>query len=161
MAARGDTMKSDDDLRREVEQQLEAEPSIDARRIVVSVSDGIVTLGGEVRSYAEKWQAERTVERVPAVRGLANEIEVHSDAAHTDSEMARMAIESLKWNVLVPSSSVTVRVENGWVFLTGEVSWDFQRRAAERALRNLPGIRGITNLVSVKPRVGAGDVGSH
>jgi osmotically-inducible protein OsmY len=116
MAARGDTMKSDDDLRREVEQQLEAEPSIDARRIVVSVSD---------------------------------------------SEMARMAIESLKWNVLVPSSSVTVRVENGWIFLTGEVSWDFQRRAAERALRNLPGIRGITNLVSVKPRVGAGDVGSH
>jgi osmotically-inducible protein OsmY len=152
MAGHEDAVKSDKELRHAVEQQLEAEPDIDARRIVVSVADGVVTLAGEVRSFGEKWQAERLVEQVPGVRGVANEIEVHSDTTRTDSDIARAAVRALRRYPLVPSGSVTVRVENGWVVLAGEVSWDFQRRAVERAVRNVPGVRGISNLVTVRPR---------
>jgi osmotically-inducible protein OsmY len=161
MAARGDAAKSDDELRREVEQRLQAEPDVDARRVVVSVADAIVTLTGEVRSYTEKWQAERAVEQIPGIRGIANEIEVRGDTDHADSDLARRAVRSLRRNMLVPANAVTVRVENAWIVLTGEVGRDLQRRAAERAVRGLPGVRGVENLVRVRPRAKRGDVGSR
>lgn len=142
----------DDDLRHRVEQQLETAPDIDPRRIVVSVADGIVTLAGQVRSYSEKWEAERAVEHVNGVRGIANEIEVHSDTARSDSDIARQVLQALRRSLLVPTGAITVRVENGWVVLTGEVRRAFQRRAAERAVRNLPGVRGITNQITIRPR---------
>lgn len=146
-------MKSDTELRREVEQQLEWEPSIDARRIGVAVTDGIVTLTGVVGSYSEKWKAERVVEKLADVKGIANDIVVEPTAQRTDTDIAKAAVDALKWNVLVPSDRIKVKVNDGWVRLAGEVNWDYQRRAAERAVRDLPGVKGITNLISVVPGV--------
>jgi osmotically-inducible protein OsmY len=146
-------MKSDNELRRDVERELEWEPSVDERKIGVSVIDGIVTLAGEVDSYAEKWKAERTVERVAGVRGIANELEARTATQPTDTDIARAAADALKWNVMVPSDEVKVKVVKGWVTLTGDVKWDYQRRAAERAVRTLSGVKGIVNKIRVKPRL--------
>ena len=146
-------MKDDKELRRDVERELEWEPSIDERRIGVAVADGVVTLTGEVNSYAEKWKAERTVERVAGVRAIANELEVHLSGQRNDTDLAESAFHALKWNVMVPSDQVKVEVEKGWVTLIGTVNYDYQRRAAERAVRNLPGVRGISNLIVVRPKV--------
>jgi osmotically-inducible protein OsmY len=146
-------MPTDNELRREVERELEWEPSLDERRIGVSVDGGIVTLTGEVDSYAERWKAERTVERVKGVRGIANELSVHTSVDRTDTDIAKAAADALRWNVSVPADSVKVRVEKGWLTLEGEVPWDYQRRAAERAVRNLSGVKGISNLIQVKPQV--------
>jgi osmotically-inducible protein OsmY len=146
-------MRSDAELRRDVEMELEWEPSIDERRIGVSVVDGIVTLTGELTSYAEKWKAERAVERVAGVKGIANELEVRVSMERSDTDIAKAAVDALEWNVTVPSDRVKVRVEKGWLTLTGEVNWDFQRRAAERAVRSLPGVKGISNAITIKTRV--------
>jgi osmotically-inducible protein OsmY len=146
-------MKTDSELRREVERELEWEPSVDERRIGVGVVDGIVTLSGEVTSYGEKWRAERAVERVAGVRGIANELEVKLSTERSDADIAHAAVDAMKWNVMVPSDKITVKVSKGWVTLEGEARWDYQRRAAERAVRDLPGVRGVSNFVRVKPRV--------
>ncbi|MBV8950617.1 MAG: BON domain-containing protein [Actinobacteria bacterium] len=162
MAARDDAVSTDERLRREVEAQLASDACVDARRLVVSVSDGVVTLAGEVGSLADKWEVERAVERMAGIRGIANSIEVHGDRDRADSDIARRAVEALARNVFVPSRALTVRVENGWVVLAGEVSRDFQRRAAERAVRNLPAVRGISSVVTVRPRAARrGDDGSR
>jgi osmotically-inducible protein OsmY len=121
-------IKSDSELRRDVERELEWEPSIDARGIGVSVVDSIVTLTGEVSSYAEKWKAERAAERVAGVRGVVNEIEVKTSTEHSDTDIARAAVDALARDVMVPADRIKVRVEKGWVTLKGEVSWDYQRR---------------------------------
>jgi len=146
-------MKSDSEIRHDVERELAWEPSIDERRIGVSVVDGIVTLTGELSTYSERWNAERAVERVKEVRGIVNELTVKSSFERTDVDIAKAAVDALKWNVMVPSDKVTVKVRNGWVTLTGDVNWDYQRRAAERAVRNLPGVVGITNSITIRPRV--------
>jgi osmotically-inducible protein OsmY len=146
-------MKTDSELRGEVERELEWEPSVDERRIGVSVMDGIVTLSGEVSSFGEKWRAERSVERVAGVRGIANELEVKLQSERSDADIAKAAADALKWNVMVPSDKVTVKVSKGWLTLEGELRWDYQRRAAERAVRDLPGVRGVSNLIRIKPRV--------
>ena len=146
-------MPTDNELRREVERELEWEPSLDERRIGVAVDGGIVTLTGEVKSYVERWKAERTVERVKGVRGVANELSVHTSVDRTDTDIAKAAADALRWNVSVPTDSVKVRVEKGWLTLEGEVPWDYQRRAAERAVRSLTGVNGISNLIQVKPQV--------
>src|SRR5438105_5424607 len=151
-------MKSDNELRRHIERELEWEPSVDERRIGVSVLDGIVTLTGEVTSYSEKWRAERAVERVEGVRGIVNELVVKPATERSDADIAKAAVEALKWNVMVPDEDIKVKVEKGWVTRTGEVSWDYQRRAAERAIRDLPGMKGIVNLIVVKPRVEPEDI---
>jgi osmotically-inducible protein OsmY len=149
---RRSSMKADDELRRDVEQELEWEPSVDERRIGVSVVEGIVTLGGEVGSYEEKWKAERTAERVEGVRGIANDLVVRSVAERSDTDIAKAAADALQWNVVVPDDRVKVTVDKGWVTLTGELPWDYQRRAAERAVRSLRGVRGVVDLIVVTPR---------
>jgi osmotically-inducible protein OsmY len=146
-------MKSDDELRRDVERELEWEPAVDERRIGVSVIDGVVTLIGHVPTYSQRWKAERTVERVEGVRGVANELEVRLAGEVTDTDIAKAAVDALSRDITVPSDQVKVKVDKGWVTLTGEVNWDFQRRAAERAVRNLSGVRGLSNLITVKPTV--------
>jgi osmotically-inducible protein OsmY len=156
--AKGVAMKSDSELRRDVERELEWEPSVDERRIGVSVVDAIVTLTGDVRSYGEKWRAERAVERVAGVKGIANELEVKSASERSDTDIAKAAVDALKWNVMVPSDDVKVKVQNGWITLTGDVRWDYQRRSAEKAVRDLPGVRGLTNLITIRPRVEPEDV---
>jgi osmotically-inducible protein OsmY len=151
-------MKIDNEVRQDVEEELEWEPSLDERRIGVAVSDGIVTLTGEVRSFAEKWNAERAVERVEGVRGVANDIQVRVIGQHSDTDIAKAAADALAWNSLVPADRVTVRVENGWVTLRGEVDYDYERRAAERAVRYLDGVKGVANLVTITPRVEPKDI---
>ena len=146
-------MKSDEELRRDVLAELEYEPSIDARKIGVAVEDGIVTLTGEVPSFAEKWNAERAVERVEGVRGIVNKIEVKPIGEFSDADIAREAADALRWNLMVPPGKVIPKVENGYITLTGEVNYEFQRRAAEKAVRYIPGVKGIINLVTVKPKV--------
>ena len=151
-------MKSDSALRRDVERELEWEPSIDERRIGVSAIDGVVTLTGEVSTYAEKLEAERTVERVAGVRGVVNELKVQLAGEYSDTDIAKAAVAALRSDVTVPADRVKVKVDKGWVTLTGDVYGDFQRRAAERAVRNLPGVRGVSNLIAIKTRAEPHDV---
>src|SRR5690242_4261082 len=131
------TMRPDDEIRHDVERELASDPSIDERRIAVAVLDGIVTLTGEVGSLWERWNAQRVVERVKGVRGVANELDVRLTRERTDTDIARAAAQALEWNVAVPSQRVQVKVENGWLVLTGEVESGYQRRAAEDAVRGL------------------------
>jgi osmotically-inducible protein OsmY len=151
-------MKTDGELREDVLKELDWEPSIDERRIGAATGDGIVTLSGAVSSFAEKWNAERAVERVDGVRGIANEIEVQLAGERTDTDIARAAADALAWNSMVPVDKIMLRVESGWVTLRGEVEHDYQRRAAERAVRYLEGVRGVTNLITVTPKVEPSDI---
>jgi osmotically-inducible protein OsmY len=144
-------MKRDRELRRDVEKELAWEPSIDDERIGVSVIDGIVTLAGEVSTCSEKWMAERAAERVAGVRAVVDELTVRLAGDYTKVDIAKAAVEAIARNVHVPSDRVKVRVDDGWVTLTGTVQWRFQSRAAERAVRNLPGVKGIKNLITVEP----------
>jgi osmotically-inducible protein OsmY len=146
-------MKDDEQLRRDVLAELEYDPSIDARKIGVAVEDGIVTLTGEVSTFAEKWNAERAVERVEGVRGIVNRIEVKIVGDYSDTDIAREAADALRWNLMVPPGKLIPKVENGYITLTGEVNYDFQRRAAEKAVRYIPGVKGVINLVTIKPKV--------
>jgi osmotically-inducible protein OsmY len=146
------------ELRQDVLAELDREPSVDERRVGVAVSDGIVTLSGAVGSFAEKWNAERAVERVDGVRGIANQVEVQFAGERTDTDVAKAAADALAWNSMVAAEAVTVRVESGWITLRGEVEHDFQRRAAERAVRCLEGVRGVTNLITVLPEAEASGI---
>src|SRR5277367_2215191 len=151
---------TDKTLRQTIVDELDFEPSVDAASIGVAVDNGVVTLSGHVTSYAEKIAAERAVERVKGVKAIAENIEVrypgHKQTA--DDEIAARAVAILGWNVQVPKGSVNVKVEKGWVELTGDVHWQYQRVAAESAVRGLSGIVGVSNLIEVRPMVAAGDV---
>jgi osmotically-inducible protein OsmY len=154
-------MKTDAKLRQDVVDELEFEPSINATEIGVAVKEGVVTLSGTVGSFAQKRTAEVCAERVSGVRALAEDLQVHLPNAlvRTDTEVARAAANAMEWDIEVPDS-IKVRVENGWVYLDGTVDWWFQRAAAEGAVRHLTGVRGVTNLIAVKPsrRVSETDV---
>jgi osmotically-inducible protein OsmY len=148
-------VKDDLTLRRDVEAELEREPSVNAQRIGVAVENGIVTLTGEVTSYRERWRAERAVERVAGVRGIVNEIAVRPPDAYSEIDLAEKVFEALRWNTLVPDDRIRVKVEHGWVTLTGQVTDEYQRRAATDAVRDLPGVRGVQNLLEVRPETTA------
>lgn len=124
MTMRTETVRTDSELRREVEEELEWEPSVDERSIGVAVRDGIVTLTGEVGSFAEKWNAERAVERVEGVRGIVNDVEVRLVGERSDEDVARAVLNALEWNALVPDDRITIKVDDGWVTLKGEVEHD-------------------------------------
>jgi osmotically-inducible protein OsmY len=147
-------------LRQNILDELEFEPSIDAADIGVTADNGIVTLTGHVRTYAEKEAAERVVRRVKGVRGIAAEIEVRlfGPKETDDDDIARRAVRMLDWNVSVPKDSVQVRVLKGWVTLRGEVEWQYQKNAAYDAVRALGGVVGVSNLVELAPRLSAIDV---
>ena len=146
------TMISEDKLRRDVEDELKWEPGIDHRQIGVAIRDAVVTLVGETHSLSEKCMAEQAVERVAGVKGVANEITVSVLHEPTDDDICSAVGATMAWNACVPSDQVKVKVEKGWITLTGEVDYDYQRRACEEAVRSLRGIRGVTSLTSVKPR---------
>ncbi|CAM3310550.1 BON domain-containing protein [Asticcacaulis taihuensis] len=150
----------DDQLHQDVLDELDFEPSINAAHIGVAVDDGIVTLTGEVGSFAEKYNAERAVRRVKGVHGIVEHIKVvfPSDKVTGDAEIAERVLASLKWSALVPADRVTVKVENGWVALNGELDWQFQKSAAEAAVRRLSGIKGISNLIKLPPQVAGTNV---
>ena len=145
-------MRTDATLQAAVLEELKWEPSIRETDVGVSVKNGIVTLSGFVDSYAEKFAAERAAGRVSGVRAIAEDLEVHlpTSRERNDPDIAKAAASALEWDIEVPDG-LHMMVEHGWITLKGEVEWQFQKRAAERAIRNLIGVRGVTNLVSVKP----------
>ncbi|HKH80666.1 MAG TPA: BON domain-containing protein [Methylovirgula sp.] len=151
---------SDKALRQDILDGLEFEPSIDAAHIGVAVADGVVTLTGYVGSYAEKTMAEHVVRRVKGVRAIAEEIEVRFPARKktADDEIAKRALAIIAWDTTVPNEELQVKVQHGWITLSGEVEWHFQRTAAEYAVRKLSGVVGVTNLISVRPQIDAEDV---
>jgi osmotically-inducible protein OsmY len=147
--------QTDEQIQREVQAELEWDARIRSTEIGVAVKDGVVTLTGWVDSYAKKLAAERAAHRVRGVKAVANEIEVHlpSSAERTDADIALEASRELAWEALVPADQIEVTVSRGIVTLRGEVSWEYERRAAERAVRRLSGVRDVVNLIKVCPRV--------
>jgi osmotically-inducible protein OsmY len=150
------------ELKRAVESELNFEPSINAAEIGVAVKDGVVTLSGRVPSYWEKVAAERAAARVAGVKAVANELEVRLPglSERTDGDIARAAVDALKWNVLVPEDRIKVKVSKGWVTLEGAVDWQYQKSAAEKSVRRLVGVVGVSNLIEVKPAVSKAEVKS-
>lgn len=145
-------MKADDQIQLDVLAELRWEPSINAAEIGVEVKDGIVTLTGHVHSFVEKWQAERAAQRVEGVQALAVEMDVTlpGSTVRNDVDIARSAENALMWMTFVPSNAVKVLVEGGWITLTGEVSWEYQRRAASDGVRGLMGVVGVTDQIVIK-----------
>ncbi|HEY2702824.1 MAG TPA: BON domain-containing protein [Candidatus Dormibacteraeota bacterium] len=146
--------RSDAELKELIERALEAEPGVDASAIAVAVTDGIVILGGEVPTYSARWMAVRTAERVVGTRAVVDEIQVRlvDDHIRSDADIARAAAFALEWDTEVPDG-VTATVENRIITLHGEVDTPHQREAAERAVRNLMGVRGVVNVIRVRAPV--------
>jgi osmotically-inducible protein OsmY len=147
-------------LRQIILEELEYEPSLDATHIGVAVEKGVVTLTGHVASFAEKQAAITAVRRVNGVRAIAEEIEVRYpyEKKIADDEVAKRAVEILGWDSVIPDRAIQVLVRNGWVTLTGDVDWHFQKQSAEDDIRKLSGVRGVINNIAIKPRVQATDV---
>jgi osmotically-inducible protein OsmY len=147
-------MKTDLQLQRDVLEELKFEPSIREAEIGVAAKGGVVTLTGFVDSYVEKFSAEQTAERVGGVKAVADEIKVKLSGAHqrSDTDLAHAVVNALRWDIQVPDDHIKATVEDGWIALDGEVEWQYQKWAAEGAVRNLTGIKGVTNLITVKPR---------
>jgi len=150
----------DKQLRQNILDELEFEPSINSVNIGVVVEDGVVTLTGHVSSYAEKLAAERAVRRIKGVRAIAQEIEVRypSDKKTADDEIAKRALSVIEWHAMIPRDAVKVTVQKGWVTLAGEVNWQYQKKSAEDAVRKLSGVTGVINSISLKATVSVSDI---
>lgn len=157
------TVKSDRELQQDVAAEVAWDPSVDETRVVVDAHDGTVTLTGQVGSHAQKWRVEAAALRVGGVKGIVSRlaIDLPDRDQRPDAEIARVSHQVLAWNSLVPAGTVRAAVEDGWVTLSGEVEWKYQSSAAEIALRSLIGIRGLLNLIQVKPRIEPRDVTRH
>jgi len=142
-------------LRQYVIDELDFDPSFDSANVGVAVENGVVTLTGHVGSYAEKIAAEKAAQRVKGVHAVAQEIEVRypEQKKTADDQIAEHAVAIIGWDAMVPVDAVMVKVQKGWVTLTGNVEWQYQRTAAESAIRRLSGVIGVTNLIEVKPRI--------
>jgi osmotically-inducible protein OsmY len=147
-------------LRQLILDELEFEPSIDAANIGVAVDQGVVTLTGHVGTYAQKLAAEEAVKHIKGVRGIAEEIEVRypSTPKIHDDEIAKRALDILRWDASVPDDRLQVKVQQGWLTLSGEVDWNFQRKAAEEAVRKLSGLIGVSNQIMLKSTAQTADV---
>lgn len=148
-------MKTDMQIQLDVLEELKWEPSVTAAHIGVSVKEGVVTLSGHVPSFTEKYAAERAAKRVFGVKAVANELDVKlSSTSHrTDEDMAAAAVNRLEATASVPTDKIKITVRKGWINLEGEVEWQYQKDAAERAVRDVTGVIGVTNLITVKPKV--------
>jgi osmotically-inducible protein OsmY len=149
-------MKTDKQIQQDVIAELGWEASVNAAHIGVEVSDGIVTLAGHVGSYTEKLNAERATQRVAGVKALAVEMDVKiagTNAKRTDADIAQSVENVLQWATYSPSDTVNVKVESGWITLSGDVQWDYQRQTAADAIRHLSGVTGVSNQINVKPSV--------
>lgn len=147
-------------LRQEIIDELDFEPSVDAANIGVAAKGGVVTLSGHVSSYTQKLAAVRATRRVRGVHAIADELEVRYafDKKTADDEIAKRALDILRWSDGAPAEAVSVTVRDGWVTLTGQADWQFQKAAAESAVRRLSGVSGVINNIAVKPRVQPMDV---
>lgn len=148
-------MQSDEQVQRDVLEELRFNPTVDASQIGVTARDGVVTLTGMVTTLAQKYAAEEVAKRVYGVRGVADDVEVRlfGEGVRTDADIVKAALDTLKWDSMVPDDKIKVTAEKGWITLEGTVDWNYQREAAGRAVRNLSGVRGLSNLISVKPKV--------
>ena len=145
-------MKTDSQLQRDVMAELAWEPSVDHADIGVAVNDGVVTLSGYVKSYPEKLGAEKATRRVAGVKAIAEEIKVRyaSDPKTADHEIARRILDVFAWNVSIPDNKLNVKVEHGWVTLSGTVDWHFQSDEARKAAGRITGVVGVSNLIDVR-----------
>lgn len=153
-------MKTDRELQDDVLAELDWEPSVNAGHIGVEVTDGVVTLQGRVGNYEEKWAAEQAAKRVLGVRGIAMNIDVvlKDGLARNDTDIAIAAENAFDWSASIPNGAIKVLVENGWVTLSGDVQWPFIREAAEKVVRTLVGVKGVTNHVTISPPVEPRDI---
>jgi len=153
-------MKTAKELQRDVTAELNWDPSVDSGRIDVEVQAGIATLTGLVNSYAQKCSAQTAAWRVSGVEGVIADLEVElpSNDWRSDRDIAKAAHNVLAWNTSIPPRRVKVAVKHGWLVLSGNVEWEYQSRAAESAMRNLVGIKGLVNLIEIKPRIEPRDV---
>jgi osmotically-inducible protein OsmY len=144
--------KTDEELQKDVLAELKWDARLQPNEIGVIVKDGVVTLTGWVDSYFKKWNAEDAAHKVGAVKAVANDIEVKLLNERTDADIAAAAIHALDWDAGVPSDEVEVTVAKGWITLKGEVEWQYEKEDAERVVRRLAGVKGVSNLITVKPR---------
>lgn len=153
-------MMSDLELQRKVMDELAWDPSVDAANIGVSVGSSIVSLNGHVKSFAEKWAAERVAQRVSKVKAVTDEliVKLPGEYQRSDEDIALAAVNSLDWNSLVPRGKIKVLVDHAWITLDGDVEYFYQKEGAEYAVRNLLGVRGVTNEIQIKPIVRPSDV---
>lgn len=148
-------MKTDAQLQQDVIEELKWEQSVDASHIGVEVIDGIVTLAGHVHSFSEKWDAEQAAQRVHGVKALAVEIKVTlpGSSKRDDVDIARTIENTIEWSAYLPRDHVTVMVEGGWVTLTGEVDWSYQKQAVAAGIRGLMGVTGVSNELAIRPTI--------
>ncbi len=148
-------VRTDEEIQRDVLNELKFEPRVQPNEVGVVVKDGVVTLTGWVDSYAKKWAAEEAAHRVRGVLAVANDIEVRlpTAAERTDADIAAAAVRALEWDAAVPVDKLDITVSKGWVTLRGEVEWQYQKQDAERVVRRLQGVRGVSNLIVVRPRL--------
>jgi osmotically-inducible protein OsmY len=147
-------MRLDADIERDVKEELQWNPDLDASNIAVAVKDGVVTLTGFVKSYTDKYEAEAAAKRVSGVVAVANDLEVRMPTVdeRPDPEIARDAVAAIKSQLPISWQNIKVIVKNGWVTLEGEVEWQYQRQTAESAVRRIKGVKGVSNLVQLRPR---------
>lgn len=153
-------MKTDSQLQHDVMAELEWEPSVDHAEIGVAVNDGVVTLSGYVKSYPEKIAGEKAARRVAGVKAIAQEIKIRfaSDAKNADHEIAKRILDLFAWNVSIPDDKIKVKVENGWVSLSGAVNWRYQSHEAAAVAGRISGVTGISNFIEVKKLPMASDI---
>ena len=151
---------TDQSLKQSVLDELALDPSVTEAHIGVTARGGVVTLTGHVGSYAEKCAAEHVVGRISGVKAIAEELEVHYlyDVGHGDEDIAKQALNVLAWDLSVPKDKVKVKVEKGWITLSGDVNWYYQKHAADMDVRKLLGVMGLSNQITIKPSVQASDV---
>lgn len=156
-------MKTDAQLKADITAELEWDPSIHAANVGVAVKEGVVTLTGHLETYAEKYAIERAVQRVEGVQAVAVELDVKLDPGHkrSDADIAAAAESALQWHSLVPEDRIKVMVEKGWVTLTGEVDWEFQRASAEKAVRPLTGVVGLSNGIALRQKAAPGNISAR
>jgi osmotically-inducible protein OsmY len=147
--------RTDEQIQRDVLEELKWDARVQPNEIGVAVKDSIVTLTGWVDSFTKKWAAEEAALRVPGVKAVANDIEVRLpfESERTDADIAAAARQALEWDAAIPRDAVKVTAGKGWVTLEGEVEWEYQKEDAERVVRRLTGVRGVTNLITVTPHI--------
>ena len=153
-------MRSDSEIERDVKDELQWDPDLDATDIAVSVKDGVVTLAGYVKSYTDKYEAEAAAKRVASVRAVANDLEVRLPSVdeRPDPDIARDAVAAIKSQLPISSEHIKVVIKNGWVSLEGQVEWQYQRQTAEKAVRRIKGVKGVSNLIQLGPRAQPEDI---
>jgi len=160
MAVATRQVRTDDDIRDSVLEEIKWDPKVTSPDVAVAVKDGVVTLTGFVSSYWEKEAAEKAAKRVYGVRGVANDLQIKLATERTDPEIARDAVHAIESHAGIPSDRIKVTVKYGWVTLEGSVDWQYQKSLAESAVKNIRGVLGVTNNIEVKPQVSPTDLKS-